>query len=92
MSTVGIIANILNSVALIPQIKESVTTWDVSDMSYGWLGLSLIANAMWIIYGYLTKKNQILIMGVVFSFFYGLNVFIKLNPNMRKGTSKKEKK
>lgn len=81
---IGIVANVLNSIAIIPEVRNVVKSWDASEMSYSWLILSLIANLMWILYGLKSKSMQIAFMGVTFSAFYGLHIFIKMNPNFKK--------
>ena len=81
---IGIAANVLNSIAIIPEVRKVVKTWDASEMSYEWLILSLIANLMWVLYGVTSKSMQVAFMGVTFSAFYGLHIFIKMYPNFKK--------
>lgn len=76
----GMLANALNTGALVPQIYKTLKSNSVSDMSYSWLMLSFIANVLWIVYAVRQKKGpQLMFMGCVFSLFYAFLIFVKFD-------------
>ena len=85
-----LLANILASIALIPELKTVITTWNVDVMSFTWILLSLIANFCWIVYGYLIQDAGILCLGIIFTLFYSLLLTIKLTPQYKKKKSTHE--
>lgn len=74
---VGIFANTIAGISLIPQVHKVIKNKKVKDMSYLWLFLSVIANILWIIYGVSNKKWQVCAMGIMFTIFYGIHFYIK---------------
>jgi len=80
-------ANVLSSIALIPELQTVITTWNVDDMSFPWIIISLLANFCWIAYGYLIQDFGVLSLGIIFSFFYGLLLTIKVTPKYKKKKS-----
>lgn len=84
MVNLGIIANILNAVALLPQYVHTYRSQSVGDMSYTWLLLSLVSNALWIVYAMFQKGGtEVLYMGINFTLFYGYLVFIKVKSDRK---------
>ena len=77
MFIVGLLANTISSLSLIPQVHKVLKQRTVKDMSYLWIVLSVVANILWIIYGVSEKKWQICAMGIVFTLFYALHLYIK---------------
>ena len=83
-------ANVLSSIALIPELQTVITTWNDDDMSFYWIIISLIANFCWIAYGYIIQDFGVLCLGIIFSFFYGLLLTIKMTPKYKKNKSTHE--
>ena len=75
----GILANVLSTTALFPQLYKTIKTRSVDDMSYAWLLLSVVANAFWIVYALRQKKKEVLFMGSVFTLFYGILLVVKIS-------------
>ena len=73
----GLLANVLSTTALFPQLYKTIKTRSVDDMSYTWLLLSVVANAFWIVYALRQKKKEVLFMGSVFTLFYGTLLVVK---------------
>ena len=83
----GLLANILNAIALIPQVIHTIKSQSVDDMSYMWLLLSWIANMLWILYAVFEDGGlQVLFMGINFSLFYGLLVYYKYKGNQKEAS------
>ena len=90
MLNFGYVANALCTLALIPQIKKTLATGSVEDMSYTWLAMSVVANLLWIVYAIRQHKGgQILFMGAVFTSFYGFLIYTKISSNKKKTGSAK---
>jgi uncharacterized protein with PQ loop repeat len=77
MFIVGLAANTISSMSIIPQVHKAIKQWSVKDMSYTWILLSVVANTLWIIYGASEQKWQVCAMGIVFTLFFSLHLYIK---------------
>ena len=77
MILVGLTANIIASLSLLPQIRKVIKRRTVDDMSYLSIVLGMIANILWIIYGVSERKWQICTMGIIFTLFHSLHLYIK---------------
>ena len=78
------LANFLGGIAVIPELKKVITTWNVDEMEYMWLILSCMANICWIAYGCILQDWGILSLGIIFTLFYTLLITIKLTPQYKK--------
>lgn len=85
-----LLANVLSSIALIPELHTVITTWNVDDMSFPWIVISLLANFCWVTYGYIIQDYGVLSLGIIFSFFYSLLLSIKMTPKYKKKKSTHE--
>ena len=54
---VGFIGTVVLSLTLIPQVVHSIKKSDASGVSYGFLGLQIISNIIFIVYGVLLKSD-----------------------------------
>lgn len=82
----GLLANGLNTAALVPQVYKTLKTRSVGDMSYSWLLMSFVANVLWIVYGLrLDDGKEVIFMGGVFSLFYALMLFVKFDGARKSG-------
>ena len=77
MFIVGLAANTISGLSLVPQVHKVIKQRSVKDMSYLWIVLSVVANVLWIIYGASEQKWQICAMGIIFTLFYALHLYIK---------------
>lgn len=80
---IPVIANILSTTAIIPEIKHVTSTWNADELNIYWLSLSLSANILWIIYGFLMQDIGIIFLGSLFTSFYSLIITIKLTPQYK---------
>lgn len=75
---IGIVANLLNTLSLIPSIKHVYMKNDLTSYPINFLTIMIIANFLWIVYGYGVKAYQTMIMGVIFASYYALFLYWKL--------------
>lgn len=81
----GFAAITLNTFALVPQFIKTLRSNSVGDMSFAWLLLSFVSNMLWVAYAhYQNGGTQVLVMGIVFSIFYGTLTFVKIRTDMKK--------
>ena len=74
------IANILGGLSIVPQLYVVVNEWYVGPhVSMLFLILGIISNLVWCIYGKLIKDKGLLVLGLIFTFFYGTMIFIKIS-------------
>ncbi|MGE5548089.1 MAG: SemiSWEET family sugar transporter [Solirubrobacterales bacterium] len=48
---VGMVAAVLSTVSLLPQVRRTWVTRSAQDLSFSWMIMALVAMALWIIYG-----------------------------------------
>ena len=75
---VGIFANLLNGGSLIPSIRHVYTTKDLKSYPVFFLVLMVIANMLWIVYGFGKNVTQTMIMGIIFTLYYSIFLYWKL--------------
>lgn len=74
---IGILANLLNGLSLIPSVQHVYSTGDLASYPIAFLVAMVVANALWIIYGYGVGANQTAIMGAIFTSYYLLFLYWK---------------
>lgn len=74
---VGIVANLLNGGSLIPSIAHVYKTKDLDSYPVSFLATMVLANTLWILYGYLAKAPYTILMGVIFTAYYALFLYWK---------------
>jgi uncharacterized protein with PQ loop repeat len=62
---VAILAPIVNSIQLFPQLYKTYYTKSVKDLSFFSLSLILITNLLWLIHGYFILDTSLIAAGVV---------------------------
>lgn len=62
---VAILAPIVNSIQLLPQLYKTYYTKSVKDLSFYSLSLILITNLLWLIHGYFINNTSLVAAGVV---------------------------
>jgi len=62
---VAILAPLISSIQLIPQLYKTYTTKSVKDLSFYFLILFLISNILWILHGYFIFDISLIIAGIL---------------------------
>jgi uncharacterized protein with PQ loop repeat len=75
---IGYVATLLSVVSFIPVIFSIAKTKKTNDFPYKTLYLALISNILYIISGYLTSNNVLIVMGIVFIAIHSFILYIKL--------------
>jgi MtN3 and saliva related transmembrane protein len=64
-SIVAILATIINSIQLFPQLYKTYTTKSVGDLSFYSLLLLLTTNFLWLLHGYFVKSYSLIIASII---------------------------
>ena len=70
---ISILAPLVNSVQLFPQLYKTFITKSVHDLSIYSLLLILITNTLWLLHGFIIKDRALIIAGI-FSFFVNISL------------------
>jgi len=62
---VAILAPLISSIQLFPQLYKTYTTKSVKDLSFYFLILFLISNILWILHGYFIFDISLIIAGIL---------------------------
>jgi MtN3 and saliva related transmembrane protein len=62
---VGLVASVLLSISVVPQVVKSWRTKQVEDISLMMILLFLLGFAMWVAYGLLVKETPIVLLNAV---------------------------
>jgi MtN3 and saliva related transmembrane protein len=62
---VAILAPLINSIQLFPQLYKTYKTKSVKDLSFYFLILLLISNFLWLLHGYFIFDNSLIIASIV---------------------------
>jgi uncharacterized protein with PQ loop repeat len=62
---VAILAPLISSIQLFPQLYKTYTTKSVKDLSFYFLILFLISNILWILHGYFIFDISLIVAGIV---------------------------
>ena len=62
---VAILAPLVNSIQLFPQLYKTYKTKSVKGLSFYFLILFLISNFLWLLHGYFIFDNSLIIAGIV---------------------------
>jgi MtN3 and saliva related transmembrane protein len=62
---VAILAPLINSIQLFPQLYKTYKTKSVKDLSFYFLILLLISNFLWLLHGYFIFDNSLIVAGIV---------------------------
>lgn len=74
----GILATIIGIISFLPIIYRIMITHDTSNFTYTNLGLALISNVLWIVFGINKKVMTSILSGVLYLFIYGIILGYKL--------------
>ena len=88
ISVLGIVATILSTVSLMPQVIRTWRTRSTDDISAAWLLVALVAMAVWIAYGSLIDARAVILVNVLSVFQCGSILFIKVQ-NLRAAAAKR---
>ena len=88
ISVLGIVATILSTVSLMPQVIRTWRTRSTDDISAAWLLVALVAMAVWIAYGSLIDAPAVILVNVLSVFQCGSILFIKVQ-NLRAAAAKR---
>jgi MtN3 and saliva related transmembrane protein len=88
ISVLGIVATILSTVSLMPQVIRTWRTRSTDDISAAWLLVALVAMAVWIAYGSLIDEPAVILVNVLSVFQCGSILFIKVQ-NLRAAAAKR---
>jgi uncharacterized protein with PQ loop repeat len=75
---VGMIAVITGIISFIPILMKMRSTHNATNFTCLNLGLALISNVTWLLYGYLIKSNTNMISGVLYFIIYSYIVWVKV--------------
>jgi MtN3 and saliva related transmembrane protein len=78
VSVLGIVATILSTVSLMPQVIRTWRTRSTDDISIAWLLVALAAMAVWIVYASLIDAPAVILVNVLSVFQCGSILFIKV--------------
>lgn len=62
---VAILAPIINTIQLFPQLYKTYTTKSVKDLSIYSLALIVITNLLWLLHGYFINDDSLIVSGIV---------------------------
>lgn len=62
---VAILAPIINTIQLFPQLYKTYTTKSVKDLSIYSLALIVITNLLWLLHGYFINDDSLVVSGIV---------------------------
>ena len=62
---VAILAPLINSIQLFPQLYKTYKTKSVKDLSFYFLILLLISNFLWLLHGYFIFDKSLIVAGIV---------------------------
>ena len=62
---VAILAPIINTIQLFPQLYKTYITKSVKDLSLYSLSLILITNLLWLLHGYFINDDSLIVSGIV---------------------------
>ena len=88
ISVLGIVATILSTVSLMPQVIRTWRTRSTDDISAAWLLVALVAMAVWIAYGSLIDAPAVILVNVLSVFQCSSILFIKVQ-NLRAAAAKR---
>jgi uncharacterized protein with PQ loop repeat len=74
----GILATFIGIMSFLPILYRITQTKDTSNFTYTNLGLALISNLLWIIFGINKDVMTSLISGILYMFIYGFILVYKL--------------
>jgi len=74
---IGLIAGILTSSSLIPQIMKTLKTKDAQDISFKMLLVLLIGLCLWIYYGIINRDRPIIYTNILAASITILMIFLK---------------
>ncbi len=78
---IGILAGILTTVAVIPQIVKSIQTRNVNDVSPVMFLILCIGVGLWTCYGILKKDFPIIITNAISLLLNSIMLYLALNQN-----------
>ena len=88
ISALGIVATILSTVSLMPQVVRTWRTRSTDDISVVWLLVALAAMGVWIAYGILIDAPAVILVNVLSVFQCGSILFVKVQ-NLRAAAAKR---
>ena len=77
-SYIGLAANILAGISLIPSIMHVIKIKSVASYPEVFLLMSVGINFLWIVYGFGTNTIMTLLMGIMFTLYYLTFTYMKL--------------
>ena len=78
IGVLGIVATILSTVSLMPQVVRTWRTRSTGDISAAWLLVALAAMGVWIAYGSLIEAPAVILVNVLSLFQCGFILLVKL--------------
>jgi len=60
-STLGLIAGLLTTLAMAPQVYKSWKTKQTKDLSWVWLSILIVGIILWLIYGIIIKDAPLIL-------------------------------
>ena len=61
----GFMAGILSAIGYVPQIVKAIKTKSTGDLSLAMIGVFLLANSLWFLYGFIINSLPLIIMEMV---------------------------
>lgn len=83
----GIVAAIIATISFLPQAYQAWKTKSVNDLSWGWVSLFCLSNALWVIYGFIFNLLPIILANLTILSCMIYIIFVKIqtklmgNPN-----------
>ncbi len=62
---VGFLAGSMVALALLPQFIKSLKTKSTSDLSWGWMLISITGQVLWVVYGLLISSISLITMSSI---------------------------
>ncbi len=62
---VGFMAGSMVALALLPQFIKSLKTKSTSDLSWGWMLISITGQVLWVVYGLLISSISLIVMSSI---------------------------
>lgn len=78
----GIIAAIIATLSFFPQVLRAWRTQSVHDLSWSWILMFCVSNALWVVYGLIFGLLPIIIANITILFCMSYVLYLKITTEM----------
>ena len=84
LNVIGFLAGLCSTLASVPQVYKAARSGSTKDLSYPFLILVLVGNALWIVFGALSRVTMIVFWTSISCVMYLTLLFIKVRHDRSK--------